>query len=269
MQMKLVSIIIASALTIGSCGAKNSIKAESLPASEDPRLTRVLAALAVLPPDTEARIETVIRASPDRFLDLLVAAEKESAAAGDMLILVDKKNALPTTYEPNDLVSLNGWGVSVTRKDLRLRECIMEPVRLMAAAAQTAGVDIVFASSYRSYDYQDGLFKRYAASYGEAEASRFSARPGTSQHQLGTVMDFFPIDDSFAESKAGRWMAENAWRYGFSLSFPQGMEDVTGYIWESWHFRYITKPGVLLERDYFGGIQQFFLEFLNAYRMLD
>ena len=197
-----------------------------------------------------------------------MAAEKESLAAGDILILVDKKNALPSSFEPHDLVSLNGWGVSVTRKDLRLRECIMEPARQMVAAAKAEGVDLIFASSYRSYEYQDGLFKRYAASYGEAEASRFSARAGTSQHQLGTVMDFFPIDDSFAESKAGRWMAKNAGRYGFSLSFPKGMEEVTGYVWESWHFRYITKPGVLLERDYFGGVQQFFLEFLNAYRLL-
>lgn len=266
--MKLAGIIIASALALGSCGARNSVEAEPLPSAHDAGLRRVLAALDVLPADTKASIEKAILASPDSFLELLAAADKESLAAGDLLILVDKKNALPPDYEPNDLVSINGWGVSVTRKDLRLRECIMEPSRQMASAAKAEGIDIIFASSYRSYEYQDGLFKRYAASYGEEEASRFSARPGTSQHQLGTVIDFFPIDDTFAESKAGRWMEENAWRYGFSRSFPQGMEEVTGYVWESWHFRYITKPGVLLERDYFEGIQQFFLEFLAAYRMI-
>jgi D-alanyl-D-alanine carboxypeptidase len=136
----------------------------------------------------------------------------------------------------------------------------------MSAAAEADGVKLVYASSYRSYEYQDGLFRRYVASHGEAEASRFSARPGTSQHQLGTAVDFDPIDEAFAETKAGAWMAANARRFGFSMSFPRDMEAVTGYIWESWHFRYITKPGAALERDYFGGVQQYLMEFLDAYR---
>lgn len=242
--------------------------AESLPSPQDARLTRALTALSVLPEDSVGLIEAAIRNAPDKFFELLAAAEEESTAAGDLLILVDKKNALPSDYEAHDLVSIDDWGVSVTKKNMRLRKWIMGAVRQMASAALSEGIDIVLASSYRSFDYQDGLFKRYVASHGEAEASRFSARPGTSQHQLGTVIDFFPIDDTFATSEAGIWMADNAWRFGFSLSFPQGMEEHTGYVWESWHFRYITKPGALLERDYFRGVQQYFLLFLAEYRRL-
>jgi len=79
-------------------------------------------------------------------------------------------------------------------------------------------------------------------------------------------MDFGSIDDTFADTDAGRWLAQNAWRFGFSMSYPKDMESVTGYVWESWHFRYITKQGALLEKNYFGGIQQYLLQFIAAYR---
>jgi D-alanyl-D-alanine carboxypeptidase len=179
---------------------------------------------------------------------------------------VDKRRSLRPDYEPADLASLNEYPLAVTRKDLRLRKAIMPAVLEMNAAAEADGVRLAFASSYRSYEYQDGLFKRYAAAYGEAEASRFSARPGTSQHQLGTAIDFDPIDESFAATAAGAWMEANATRFGFSISFPRGLEAVTGYMWESWHYRYITKPGAALEREYFGGVQHYLMEFLDAYR---
>ncbi|OHD21136.1 MAG: hypothetical protein A2Y38_19760 [Spirochaetes bacterium GWB1_59_5] len=227
-----------------------------------------MTALSTLPSVTAVNSEAMIRAKPEAFFELLTAAMTESAAAGDLLMLVDKKNALPSGYEPGDLVSLNGYPLATTRKDLRLRQAVMDAVLAMNAAAGADGVELVFASSYRSYEYQDGLFKRYVASHGEAEASRFSARPGTSQHQLGTAVDFDPIDDAFASSKAGAWMAAHGWRFGFSLSFPAGLEESTGYIWESWHYRYITKPGAVLEKDYFGGVQQYFMEFLEAYRKI-
>jgi len=175
---------------------------------------------------------------------------------------VDKRHDLPPDYEPADLVSLNEYPLSTTRRDLRLRAAIMDAVLEMDAAARAEGVRLVFASSYRSYDYQKGLFERYAKAHGVDEASRFSARPGQSQHQLGTAIDFAPIDDAFADSAAGRWMAANGSRFGFSMSFPKGLEPITGYIWESWHFRYITKAGAELERDFFGGVQQYLIEFL-------
>lgn len=258
--MLLVSMVIAA-----SCGAERQAD-PSAETGEDTRIAMAVSALVSLPPEAALAVEAAIRAAPDAFFETLEAAESESAASGDLLVLVDKKRALPDGYEPDDLVSLNGYPLAVTRSDLRLRKAVMGAVLDMSAAAEADGVKLVYASSYRSYEYQDGLFRRYVASHGEAEASRFSARPGTSQHQLGTAVDFDPIDEAFAETKAGAWMAANARRFGFSMSFPRDMEAVTGYIWESWHFRYITKPGAALERDYFGGVQQYLMEFLDAYR---
>ena len=91
-------------------------------------------------------------------------------------------------------------------------------------------------------------------------AERESARPGASQHQLGTAIDFGSITDAFAQTRAGKWLVAHAWEYGFSLSYPQGDEGITGYRYESWHYRFITKPGVLLQRRYFGNIQQYLLD---------
>lgn len=257
-------IAVFPIVLMAACGGEGA-EAEARASPPDPRLRLAADALEAALPDRAAAVYAAVSAAPGRFFELLDEATAEADAAGGLLALVDKSRPLEPGYEPDDLVSLNDYPLSVTRKDLRLRKAVMTAVSEMDAAAKADGVRLVFASTYRSYEYQDGLFKRYAAAYGEAEASRFSARPGTSQHQLGTAIDFDPIDEAFASTDAGRWMEANAGRFGFSLSFPRGMEAVTGYIWESWHFRYVTRAGAALEREFFGGVQQYMLEFLDAY----
>ena len=101
---------------------------------------------------------------------------------------------------------------------------------------------------------------------GEKEAERFSARAGTSQHQLGTVVDFGSISDEFAQTRAGKWMLQNAAKYGWSLSFPKGYESVTGYVWESWHYRYIGTGACAFQQRWFNDIQQYMLEFIDAWK---
>ena len=259
--------MIATSLTLVACGggSADTGEAPSAMARDDARMSAALRALAVLPPDVAARSEAAIRAEPDRFFTLLGAALDESKAAGDLLIPVDKERALPPGFEPADLVSLNDYPFAVSRRALRLRKPVMAAALEMSKAASLDGVSLLFSSSYRSWAYQDGLFKRYAAQYGESEAARFSARPGTSQHQLGTAIDFGSIDDAFAATKAGEWLAANAWRFGFSLSYPKGGEAITGYVWESWHYRYVTKAGAELERVWFGGVQRYLLDFIATW----
>jgi zinc D-Ala-D-Ala carboxypeptidase len=256
------------AATTGQGSAEGNVRLMAAETPQDARETAFMAAIDVLPPEQALATSAAFMADKERFFALLAEAEAESANAGELLQLVDKTHDLPADFEPADLVSLNDYKLQVSRNDLRLRRAIMDAVLAMDQAAKTAGVTLVFSSAYRSYSYQDSLFARYAGQYGEAQADRFSARPGHSQHQLGTAIDFGSIDDSFAETAAGKWMADNAWRFGFSLSYPQGMEERTGYIQESWHFRYITVPGARIERDFFGGIQQYFLEFLAGYRRI-
>ena len=93
------------------------------------------------------------------------------------------------------------------------------------------------------------------------EAVRTLAPPGHSQHQLGTAIDFGSIDVSFARTPAGQWLLANAWRYGFSLSYPEGQEALTGYSWEPWHYRYVGRAAAGLIQEFFAGRQQEFLSF--------
>ena len=138
----------------------------------------------------------------------------------------------------------------------------------MAAAAWAEGLSLTVASSYRSYDYQVEVYARNVASDGQEEADRVSARPGYSQHQTGLVVDFGPIDNSFANTPGGRWVLANAARFGWSLSFPDGYEAVTGYVWESWHYRYVGLELAAFIDTYFDGIQQYALRFIYEWESL-
>lgn len=216
------------------------------------------AALGGLPPEILARAE----AAPERFDALVRAASAAAASDPFFLRRADKEKALPADYEPGDLVSLTEYPFALSRRDLRLRKPAAEAAREMDAAAKANGVTLVFSSAYRSYSYQEQVYARHVREMGQSAADRVSARPGHSQHQLGTVVDFGSIDNSFAESEAGLWMAANAGRFGFSLSYPKGAENVTGYDWESWHFRYVGKDAAVLEAEFFGQ-QHWMLVFLE------
>jgi len=183
-----------------------------------------------------------------------------------LLTLVDKKHSLPDGFVPADLIPLSDERAYARgRKDLSLRVCAEAALDEMAQAARRDGVSLVASSSYRSYDYQKKVYARIVGEIGQAAADRESARPGTSQHQLGTAVDFGSITDDFAATKAGKWLASRAWEYGWSLSFPEGYEPVTGYRWECWHYRYVGREAAALQRKWFGDVQQYMIEFVDSW----
>jgi zinc D-Ala-D-Ala carboxypeptidase len=198
---------------------------------------------------------------PQVFLEM-VATFREIDA--DALLLVDKFHRLPSDYEPPDLVALERFGerLVLNRADLALRGVVLPDLFAMVEAARQEGIVLDLSSTYRSYTYQEGLFEYWVDQLGQEEAERVSARAGSSQHQLGTTIDFGSITDAFADHPAGIWLAEHAWKYGYSLSYPRGWEESTGYKYEPWHFRWISRPAAYMEREFFGGIQQVMLEFL-------
>lgn len=202
--------------------------------------------------------------------DLRKVLESEKDFSSDDIspfFLVDKKNFLPENYVPKNMISLKKNDLyAITKNTLSLRKEAYDALNRLAAAAKADGVTLTVGSTYRSYEYQKNLFDYWVRVDGLEEAERESSRPGTSQHQLGLVLDFAPIEDEFAETKAGKWAEENAAKYGWSLSFPKGYEDVTGYRWESWHFRYVGIPTVQFQAKYFGDVQQFMIEFINAWK---
>jgi len=137
------------------------------------------------------------------------------------VLIVNKTYSLPKDYNP---------GVDATAESA---------FKKMQSAAATEGLNIYISSGFRSYDYQSGLYERYAQRDGYAAADRYSARPGHSEHQTGLAFDLNSIDDSFADTKEGKWVAENCHKYGFIIRYPKGKEEITGYMYESWHIRYL------------------------------
>ena len=179
--------------------------------------------------------------------------------------LVDKKNGLGESYAPGDLVELKSGSYLVNRKGLLLRKIAADSLEEMSAASKKDGVTLTASSAYRSYSYQAQVYERIVKEMGKEAADRESARPGFSQHQLGLVVDFGSISDDFTGTKEEVWLKQNAWRYGWSISFPKDMENVTGYRWESWHYRYVGKELAKFINDYFEGVQQYALQFLKEW----
>jgi D-alanyl-D-alanine carboxypeptidase len=210
------------------------------------------------------RVQDRILARPKDFLQMIVKVLDEPA---DFFLLVDKRNPLPAGYAPPDIVRLHkDYGLEVSFADVPVRRAIMPAVVEMTRAARADGVTLVFSSGYRSYEYQASVYEREVKMYGKEAADRESARAGMSQHQLGTAIDLGSITDAFANTQAGKWMAAHAWEYGFSLSYPPGDEEVTGYRYESWHYRYITRAGTLAQKEFFDDVQQYLVEFLHQNR---
>jgi D-alanyl-D-alanine carboxypeptidase len=182
---------------------------------------------------------------------------------------VDKTHPLPEAYEPEDLVELDpqarARSYRVNRRGLMLRRAAEEALEKMAAAARAEGLTLTASSAYRSYAYQVEVYSRNVREMGQEAADRESARPGYSQHQTGLALDFGSIDDSFAETAAGRWLLANAGRFGWSLSVPAGYEALTGYRWESWQYRYLGPELCAFAAAWFGGIQQYALQFIHAW----
>jgi D-alanyl-D-alanine carboxypeptidase len=210
-------------------------------------------------------MRAAIEQRPEYFLELIRRALE---LPEEYLRLVDKEHPLPEGYAPDDLAALTDYPLTLNRRDLRLRRACMPDLLAMVEAARADGVELVLSSAFRSYEYQKGLYERYVRNHGREEADRFSARPGTSQHQLGLTIDFGSITKEIIHTDQGQWLAEHAWEYGFSLSYPEGKEELTGYIYEPWHFRYITRTGTRLEHEFFRGLQQHLTEYLYRNRSL-
>jgi len=175
------------------------------------------------------------------FGDKTTALTKESDWA---LTLVDTDLAVPESYVPDDLVSTSEAGLSPFNE---VRSVMITDLRGMATAAAAAHASLGIASSYRDYSTQDWTFWFWVAQEGYDLASRDSARPGHSEHQLGLAIDFtepggadpWTYTDWGRETTAGQWLASNAWRYGFMLSYPRGQTAKTCYKYEPWHYRYV------------------------------
>jgi len=173
-------------------------------------------------------------------------------SGNDLLVHVNKEYKLPSTYAPSDLVKASNSGIR-NGDSFYLRNILINDLRDLVNAAKTDSIDLSIVSGYRSYATQVSTYN-YWVQYngGNVDAAdRISARAGHSQHQLGTAVDFSSkevsdnIGTRFSTTKASAWLQKNAYKYGFVMSFPYGYEYITGFSYESWHYRYIGKTNTL------------------------
>ena len=168
--------------------------------------------------------------------------------AGSEWVVVNKRRPLsPLDFEPvvREIESSSSLDNS---RGLELREVAATALEEMAAEMSFQGAGQIFVNSaYRSYDYQAGLFEDKVAQYGEAEALVRSAKAGHSEHQTGLAVDVSvpaqgcAIMQCFGDTVAGKWIADNSWKFGYIVRYERDTTSVTGYTYEPWHLRYVGK----------------------------
>jgi zinc D-Ala-D-Ala carboxypeptidase len=159
--------------------------------------------------------------------------------------LVDTIYMVGKSYVPPDLVPVTDAGISGNGE---VRSLVIGDLRALAMAAKAAGAPIAVQSAYRSYATQVYTFNYWTQTYGHSAALLGSARPGHSEHQLGVALDFRSAGTSatwvadWTATPAGAWMEQNAWRYGFVMSYPKDASPgTTCYRYEPWHYRYVGR----------------------------
>ncbi|MDO5617357.1 M15 family metallopeptidase [Kocuria sp.] len=163
-------------------------------------------------------------------------ADADPHTASSFTVVVNKHNPLdPEDYVPANLADIEGH---------QLRQEAADALRTMLSDMRAEGVNVNITSAYRSYDTQVSTYDHWVQQNGQAAADRVSARPGFSEHQTGLAVDLADgsgcdLQVCFEQTPAAEWAMENAAEYGFVLRFPDGMESVTGYSYEPWHFRYV------------------------------
>lgn len=177
------------------------------------------------------------------------AAPPEQQPDGEndwQLVLVNENHRLDEKFTV-DLKTITGKYMVDAR--------IAKPLKQMMADAEQAGAKLILCSAYRSVPYQTRLYNNKVKTLkargsvqqkAEEDAARIVAKPGASEHHTGLAIDFIAagkteLDESFAATGQGKWLKENAWKYGFILRYPEDKQEITGIIYEPWHFRYVGK----------------------------
>lgn len=181
-------------------------------------------------------------------------------------VVVNKGSTLPSDYVPANLTVPDiPLRYSASDPAMQVRSDTAAALEKLVSAAKQDGISLELTSGYRSYSYQVAVYNGYVKNSGVKDADTFSARPGHSEHQTGLAADLEPLsgqcelDQCFGGLPEGKWLAANAYKYGFIIRYPKNKENLTGYEYEPWHVRYvgtalagqINKSGQTLEQ-FFG-----------------
>lgn len=165
-----------------------------------------------------------------------------------VLVLVNKKNNLPQGYVPANLIVPKVRFSFAEYDDKKLmRSDAAAALEEMFMGAQRAGINLYALSAYRSFDRQNDIFTSSVNRNGYEKANRLSAMPGQSEHQTGLAVDItapsvnYGLSQGFGDTPEGKWLSDNAYKYGFIIRYQRGKESITGYQYEPWHVRFVGK----------------------------
>ena len=228
------------------------------PPTVAPPAAATVAPTVTLPPPPTTTSTAVPSPTPDR--NILCS---QRLADDGLLTVVTLTYSLSRDYVPRGLVPLDAYfpGEITLGYPTELRHLVIGPLAAMIADMQAAGLHPFIISGYRSYSAQAIARQKWAEKEPE-RVSILSAPPGFSEHQLGTVVDFgspelaeivgqedIEFHTYFYKTSEGLWLADNAHRYGFTLSYPFEATEVTGFFYEPWHYRYVGVEMATLLHD--------------------
>lgn len=179
-----------------------------------------------------------------RYCSVADVLTPNTSFAGHAATYLDWTHRLPADYVPPDLVNAV-TGTPAVGVPLAIRALAYGDLARLRTAALAAGLRLDIVSAYRSYEQQAQTFDYWTRIAGYDQALNTSARPGHSEHQLGTAIDFGDgtaapwVYTDWATTPTGAWLASHAADFGFVMSYPKGRSAVTCYSYEPWHYRYV------------------------------
>jgi zinc D-Ala-D-Ala carboxypeptidase len=262
MGWKTLLTIGISAILISGCSQINSIL-NKLPFSEDDSSKNQHSQDDVSPINDPLSLESIF------FNDIKeVDGKNVIQNSTNVMALVNKDFYLPEDYTPEDLVRPNvtfSFGEVEIEKSLMRKEAA-EALEKMFSAARANGIELYAVSGYRSYSRQKSLFEAEVNRVGIEKAAEAVAIPGASEHQSGLAMDIssksnkFYLNEAFANTPEGKWLKDNAHRFGFILRYPKEKIDITNYMYEPWHFRYVGIKAATIMYDHKWTLEEYFNE---------
>lgn len=183
------------------------------------------------------------------YLDWYEEIKEADTSKGD-LILVNKFNQLPEDYTPENLTKVS---VQYSYGDQKITKEAYDAFIDMYNSALKDDIKLIINSSYRDYTSQKNTYTDLKNAYGTSRADGQAARPGHSEHESGLAFDIFSPGNTstsnFKDSNAYTWLKEHAQEYGFIERYPEGKEYITGYNFESWHWRYVGKEAAITIKE--------------------
>lgn len=262
-------VALATGLLVTACAGPAPSASAPPPGAGEPSATAGITLEPTPTADVTVGPEIVVAASAARPAQPAMAASFRSALVADhcvdrdlpappaadiVLVVLDRSYALPADYAPPDLVPASAAGLTGASGSKLVSQRMVADLAAMADAWRAAGLAMIVESAYRSYANQAATFNSWVARLGYESALARSARPGHSEHQLGTALDLTSpgwggrFGDWATQSAEGAWMAAHGWEYGFVMSYPAGSQASTCFSYEPWHWRWIGREAAAAQR---------------------